>query len=98
MLADLTPGQAALADAMSAISEDAWNASWMDGREAALWQAVESGASHYGRFEIGQARLDELKRLSDDCGGWIVFDDALEETFMPWAEWHVLRAERSRPS
>lgn len=96
MLADLTPAQAALADAMSAISELAWNAGWMDGLEFALWQAVETGAARYGRIEIGQAQLDELKRLSDDCGGWIVFDDAVEESFMPWAAWHALRAEHAR--
>ena len=89
MLADLDASQLALAETMSEISEATWHAGWMEGLEYALWQAIESGPCLYGHGKLTQPLLDELKRLAAACGGWIVFDDEREETFVPMAQWRI---------
>ena len=68
----------------------------MKGLEYALWQAVEEGPGKYGRLLVTQKHVQTLKRLSDACAGWIVFDDETDETFLPLAEW--LLAYQKNPS
>jgi hypothetical protein len=89
MRADLTSHQLALADYMSALSEEAYCAGWMDGLEYALWDALLGTRHTYGRVEITDRHRAELGRLSEACGGWIVFDDVSEETWVPRAEWEA---------
>ena len=74
MLKDLTPDQTRLAQLMSELSEKAYYAGWMSGLEYAL-----------STFSSQDVR--NLLRLSEACGGWIVFDDETEETWVPLAEW-----------
>lgn len=87
MGSQLTPDQRRLAERMSELSEQTWCAGWMDGLEFALWSALEGGPRTYGRLDLTDEHLGELRRLSDTCGGWIVFDDDSEETFLPLADW-----------
>jgi len=35
-----------------------------------------------------------LNQLSKDCGGWIVFDQDREETFVSLADWQALYDKR----
>ena len=93
MIDDLTPTQRELATLMSEISEQMWRAGWMMGVEHELWAAVTSGAGRGGRLIPTQAQLDQLARLSKDIGGWILFDAAREETFVPIEEWVARHAE-----
>lgn len=72
---------------MSELSEEAYCAGWMDGLEYALWNAVLNGSRKYGQLDIADAHISKLRELSDRCGGWIVFDDETEETFMPLELW-----------
>jgi hypothetical protein len=95
MLEDLTPTQRELATLMSEISEQMWRAGWMMGVEHELWSAVMSGAGNGGRLIPTQAQLDELARLSKEIGGWIVFDNEREETFVAMTEWVVRHAKWS---
>ena len=88
MLRDLSPQQLALADRMSEISEEAFCAGWMSGLEYDLWRIVVAGSGTYGWFALDGAIIAELRALSDACGGWIVFDDQTEETFVPREEWN----------
>jgi hypothetical protein len=87
MLSDLTIDQKALADAMSSISEGAYSASWMTGLEFALWSLLVSGETRYGRASLKKEEVEGLRRLSEACGGWIIFDDEKEEVFVPLADW-----------
>lgn len=87
MLQDLTTDQRRLADFMSDLSEQAYYASWMEGLEYALWEALVGPRREYGRLEFSEAHRTRLRELSDSCGGWIVFDDDNEETWLPRAEW-----------
>ena len=87
MLADLNPEQRALANYMSEISETAWHAGWMAHLEHDLWQAITGGSNSFGQMVLSQEHLRKLISLSERCGGWIVFDDRSEETFVPIDEW-----------
>ncbi len=93
MLDDLTPAQRELATLISEISEQMWRACWMMGVEHELWAAVTSGAGKGVRPIPTQSQLDQLGRLSKDIGGWIVFDEEREETFVPLKEWVARHAK-----
>jgi len=87
MLKDLTADQRELADFMSDLSEQAYCAGWMDGLEYALWETLIGPRREYGRLNLCDTQRVRLRELSDACGGWIVFDDDNEETWLPRAEW-----------
>ena len=38
-------------------------------------------------MEITDEHIAELKKLSDACRGWIIFEDGKDETFVPLNEW-----------
>jgi hypothetical protein len=60
---------------MEDISEEVWAAGWLIGLEFILWRNID--------------QYPELKRLSDLCGGWWVWDGSTENwrRFVPMAEW-----------
>jgi hypothetical protein len=76
-----------LVDYMSDLSERAYCASWMDGLEYVLWNAIVTGPRKYGFLEITDEHIAKLKAMSDGCGGWIIFDDEKGETFVPLDKW-----------
>ncbi len=90
MLADLTPTQRALADQMSEISEDAYCAGWLVDLEYDLWQILIGGQSVFGA--LSEPEIKQLRELSDACGGWIVYDADLAETFVPLPQWLTMFA------
>lgn len=87
MLASLTPQQRDLAVYMSELSELAYSAGWMEGLEQALWRGVTTGPFRYGHLTLTTEHVEKLKALSNACGGWITFDDHLEESFVPIEQW-----------
>jgi hypothetical protein len=75
---------ALLARLMSWISEDYWCAGWLSGLEYELWDAVT------GKQEgvCSSEEVEQLKYLSEKCGGWIVWDDQERDTkFLPMEAW-----------
>ncbi len=62
----------------------------MTGLEFALWRAVTEGPRRYGHLDITAEHISKLQTLSDACGGWIVFDDTTEETFIGLDAWQKL--------
>jgi hypothetical protein len=95
----MKPEEKQLADYMSHLSEQAYCASWMAGLEYVLWSAVVDGPRKYGRLEITGEHNATLKKLSDACGGWIMFADEKGETFVPLDEWiHIYESNRNRSS
>jgi len=90
---DMSPSAQALNDYMSALSEIAYSAGWMQGLEFALWRAIKEGPRRYGRLDITAEHISRLRVLSDACGGWIVFDDKTEETFIDHAAWQKIYAD-----
>jgi hypothetical protein len=89
MLRDLTPPQRRLADLMSELSEEAYCAGWMVGLEYALWELLLRRRRNYGRLTATDAQLSRLRQLSDDCGGWVIFDDETEETWLALQDWQL---------
>ena len=79
---------------MSELSEEAYFAGWMKGLEYALWNALVDEPFEYGFLKITEQHIDELTKLSKACGGWIVFDDKFEETFVPIGEWRKIYSEK----
>lgn len=72
---------------MSDLSEMSYCAGWMEGLEYVLWKAVIGGPRKYGFLEITDEEISKLKELSDDCGGWIIFDDDKGEIWVQMEEW-----------
>lgn len=95
MLADLTPDQKALANAMSEVSEEAYSAGWMAGLEYTLWAVLTTDERRYGRATLKHETIERLRKLSEQCGGWITFDDEREEVFVPLADWKQMVASHS---
>ncbi|HEV2719660.1 MAG TPA: hypothetical protein VG323_06550 [Thermoanaerobaculia bacterium] len=94
MLADLTTMQRALARLMSEISEDAYCAGWLSGLEYELWQIVIDGHGQFGFGALSETDIQDLRELSDACGGWIIYDGERQQTFVPLAEWQSMFAAR----
>jgi hypothetical protein len=87
MLKDLPDNARALAQYMSSLSEEAWRAGWMLDLEYHLWTALLDGTGRYGRLSLTDSQISRLRSLSQDCGGWVRFDDVAEETFVPLVDW-----------
>jgi hypothetical protein len=87
MLSELTHDQQTLVAAMSDLSEAGYHAGWIAGLEYDLWRLLLANGDHYGRHDVSAEELGRLRHLAEQCGGWIVFDDEKEETFVPLAEW-----------
>lgn len=87
MINDLKRNEYELEKFMSKLSEEAYTAGWMSNLEYELWEAVVSGPKRYGRLFITNENIQNLKELSDNCGGWIYFDNVTEETFIEKEHW-----------
>jgi len=81
---------------MSAISEYCYCACWLDGLEYSLWSFVQEGPRNWGQREVTQNDIDELKLLSEICGGWIIWDDKYKEAFIDMGTWLELYAEAKK--
>jgi hypothetical protein len=79
--------QRKLAEFMFEISEAAYSAGWMVNLEHSLWRAVVEGPFCYGRLHIREDQIATLRRLSEECGGWICLDGNGDEYFMPIRDW-----------
>ncbi|WP_124543191.1 hypothetical protein [Piscinibacter terrae] len=85
---DLTREQQELADFLSQLSERSYRAGWMQGIESEVWVAMH--APDLGRVPLMKLTPEEVHRLhamSAKCGGWIIFDEVHEESFIPIEEW-----------
>ena len=81
---------------MSWISEEYWCAGWLSGLEYVLWDALtgrQKGA-------CSPEEIEELKYLSEKCGGWIIWDEqAKDERLVPREEWlRLYEANRHKHS
>lgn len=72
---------------MAELSRSAYDRSWIDHLEYALWYAMGRGSLRYGHIEIDDAIRAELRRLAIACGGWITrgMDDSF--SLVPLSEW-----------
>ncbi len=75
-----------LARLMSDLSEDLWCAGWLHDLEHDLWGALQGTSS----TRLSPPELEQLRYLSDKCGGWIVWDDrGTGRRWVPLAEWRA---------
>jgi hypothetical protein len=65
-------------------------------RDLTTDQRLLGGGRQYGHLTLSDAHCERLRELSKACGGWIVFDDETEETWVPLAEWET-RVESGPP-
>ena len=94
-LYDATDAQRELYAYMSDISEDCYCAGWMEGTEAALWDAVLGERTRWGVGVITQEEVTELKRLSDTAGGWWHLPESsiYHPIFLTVPEWEKVYAD-----
>lgn len=93
MIKDLNESQKKLADFMSELSEKAFNASWIEGLELSLWKAMNRDLLKFGRLTFNEETINELKRLSQEVNGWIIFDEQTEETFISFEQWKKMNSK-----
>lgn len=83
---------------MREYSEDRFAAGWHQGLSLRLWKEILKKGTQVvaGRWESWERDLlDEIERLSADCGGWWHWpDDAEEERFVEAEEWERIVAEQ----
>lgn len=96
MLKDLDGPQKALADYMSDISEEAYSAGWIDRLEFSLWDVLEGRTNEFGRVQLNEEKLKNLKSLSEAAKGWIIYDSEKEESFVSFTEWEIIRKNNNR--
>ena len=78
---------------MSGMSEECWCAGWLSGLEYILWDAVTGKRKNI----CGPEEIEQLKYLSEKCGGWIVWDEqATDERFVPMEQWLRLYEAKRR--
>lgn len=91
---------------ISDLSNEHWCASWLDGCEFELWHFVVNGPGRWGLLDITQGQIEELRRLSDEVGGWFTWpddDNVHGALFVPMGEWlamyqkHTSTASRGAP-
>jgi hypothetical protein len=82
---------------MSSLSEAGYHAGWMNGLEFDLWRGVIEGPYRYGQLDLTADHIERLRRLSEACDGWIVFDAGREETFVPIDPWKSVYRDRTSP-
>ena len=87
MLSDLTSKQKELANYMSELSEEAYNATWMLNLEYELWKLMNGRILTYGRLKVSSQIKQKLKGLSKNIEGWIYYDDKSEETYISTKGW-----------
>lgn len=88
MYAELSKNAKKLADYMSEISEEGYDARWMHGIEYALWYAVsEQQTIKYGNAQVSFDDILQLKALSQACGGWLMYDNEKELVVLDVEEW-----------
>lgn len=97
----VTGKAAALAEAMSDISEECWCAEWLMGCEYDLWRMLHGGSREWGMGEVAEVDIERLRELSAECGGWIYWSRGMggSETYAPLEEWLVMferREEQNR--
>ena len=83
-----------IGEEMSDVSQDCWNATWMEGTEwyvpALCARAVQSGEPQpWGQYDVSPERARSLVALADALGSWAAFgdetaDSALYVSFNPW--------------
>ena len=84
---DFTDKQRELYELMSDISEDCYFAGWMTGLEYAIFGALQDGDLSYGMGEMDSDQVEEVRALSKELDGWIVWVDSDDEPDLPCEEW-----------
>lgn len=82
-----TEKQRELFSAMVEISESCYAAHWISGNEYAIWDALQTGCTLYGR---GTMDLDLLRRCSDlsrELNGWIAWLDDSHDPELSVEDW-----------
>lgn len=91
-LRDLTQEQRNLAEFISEISERSYRAGWLHGIEHEVWKAMHAHDFGGAPLSLTAEEVQQLHTMAAKCGGWIIFDEVREETFIPMEEWKARQA------
>jgi hypothetical protein len=88
-----------LRNAMSDLSEDCWAAEWLFGSEYMLWHFLRTGPGDWGMWHVSKEDIAHLRELSEQCGGWWMWEEEKGEVFVPMERWlEVVREHDARQS
>jgi predicted RNA-binding Zn-ribbon protein involved in translation (DUF1610 family) len=88
----------ALAQYMSYLSQEAYRERWVRGLEYALWEVTIGERRQYGRASFSDEHAAAIRRLSEASGGWIVFDEEHDETWVTLSDWQARYQDWKRNS
>lgn len=84
----MTTAKEKLRDLMHNISQRCYCASWIVDCQYDLWTMVLGGSRDWGGYgPVTEEEVSELKRLSEECGGWWTM-----RHFLPMSIWLPLYA------
>ncbi len=86
----MSPEAWALHEAMEAIAARAYPSGRQQHLEFVLWYALIHGPMEYGRTQVSREDIQQLRDLSDACGGWIVMAKPGTPRWLQAAEWQDL--------
>lgn len=75
---------------MGRISEDYYCAGWLTSLEFDLWRMVQGGDTGYGFGRLSPHEVDKLRWLSEQCGGWWIWDEQMGARFVTLKEWESM--------
>jgi hypothetical protein len=59
----------------------------MQGIEREVWRAMHAPGFGGAPLSLTIEEVQQLYAMSAKCGGWIVFDEVQQESFIPIEEW-----------
>lgn len=84
---------------MGEISEEYYCSGWLDGLEFRLWDMVKGGNCSFGMGTVKEEEVKSLSFLSEQSGGWWMFDDKLgQQMFVSLQEWERMVEQNSNSS
>ena len=81
---------------MASLSENIFNAFWLDGLSHILWYAVESGKPSVQNdgwgmgvsYHPGPKEIARLRKLSEEARGWFIWDEKHgKSAYVPMDQW-----------
>ena len=90
-MAELTPEQRVLAEAMSDVSERAYCAGWMQDTEYEVWRLLHDGGGWgWAEAEYLAPEVEAVRAAFERAGCWIVWDDEHEEQPVTLEKWQPM--------
>ncbi len=86
-MSQFDPKQRKLLELMWKVAEEGWSTGWMQDLEFHLWRIMQTGPEKYGALFIDNGLIRELRDLSEETQGWILYDRVEQEVAIGKSAW-----------